>query len=112
MAASDPPLFAAAGYTAARIVSDDGKNWRNLIVGREGHVFRAMAFGLGRFVASGTIGGPGLHSTTTDGAVWRTIGTPEAKDGGTGIKGVAFGNGQFIAFGGEPVPAESTPTTT
>ena len=96
------PQFVAAGYGGMRIVSDDGRTWKNMVLSREGHVYRSLCYGNGMFVASGSIGGPGLHSVTSDGVSWQTICTPEAKDGGTGIKGNVFGDGKFIAFGGDP----------
>jgi len=95
------PLFLAAGHQGQRIVSENGTDWKNQKLGKEGEVYKACAAGNGRYVAVGTYGGQNILASTADGNEWKTI----QKDGKYKLKlgGVAFGDGQFIAFGGEPV---------
>src|SRR5581483_5404136 len=44
-------FFVAAGYQGQRIVSRNGRDWTNHELGREGEVYRTVAFGKGRAVA-------------------------------------------------------------
>jgi photosystem II stability/assembly factor-like uncharacterized protein len=102
------PLFIAAGQQGARIASaDGGKTWQPQQVGKEGEVYRAVAFGNGRFVAVGSFGGKNIIAATADGAKWDLT----TKDGQYRffIRGLGFGGnatpdakGFFLGIGGDP----------
>ena len=95
------PLFVAVGHQGQRIVSEDGSAWKNQALGGEGEVFRSAAVGGGVYVAVGTYGGNNILSSSSDGVTWKTL----HKDGKYKYKlgCVAYGNGTFVAVGGEPV---------
>ena len=99
---ADPrPLFAAVGHNGQRLVSTDGSSWTNVQVGKEGQVYRGVAFGNGRIVAGGTYGGRNLFASSKDaGATWEVT----EKDGNytKSVHGLGFGLGQFVAVGGRP----------
>ena len=94
-------LFIAAGHQGQRIVSENGADWKHQALGKEGEVYRAAAAGNGVYVAVGTFGGNNILASTHDGENWKTL----QKDGKYKYKlsSVGFGDGLFVAVGGEPV---------
>ena len=97
---STTPLFVAVGHDGARLVSTDGRAWGRLATGKEGEVYRAAAFGNGRCVAVGTYGGNNILGSTVDGTKW-DVGSKDGKYS-LYVRGLTFGKGQFVAFGGDP----------
>jgi hypothetical protein len=93
-------MFLAVGHNGIRITSKDGETWDNPALGKEGEVYRAVAFGNGRFAVVGTYGGDNIMASTADGAAWVT-GKREAKYAHY-FRGVVFANGIFLATGGDP----------
>ncbi len=93
-------LFFAAGHQGQRIVSDDGAEWKNLQLGKEGETYRAAAAGNGVHVAVGNFGGANIIAATKDGATW-DVSNREGQYKNF-IRGLAFGNGGFLAIGGDP----------
>jgi hypothetical protein len=93
-------LFVAVGHQGQRVASENGADWTNLQLGKEGEIYRAVASGNGIHVAAGNFGGSNLLAATRDGATWETM----VKDGQykNFIRGMAFGNGGFLAIGGDP----------
>jgi hypothetical protein len=93
-------LFLAVGHQGQRVVSPDGKEWRNLQLGKEGETYRAAAAGNGVLVAVGNFGGANVLATTRDGAKWEVA----SRDGQykNFVRGLAFGSGAFLAIGGDP----------
>jgi hypothetical protein len=93
-------LFAAVGHDGTRIVSPDGRTWRDLAKGKDGEVYRAVCFGNGRCVAAGTYGGKNIFAATADGKAWDT----DSKDGKYKlyVRGMGFGKGMFVGIGGDP----------
>jgi hypothetical protein len=98
--ASARGLFVAVGHDGLRVVSADGRDWRHARTGKEGEVYRAAAFGNGRFVAAGSYGGGNLFAASRDGASWQTK-TEDARYV-KHVRGLAFGKGEFLATGGDP----------
>lgn len=96
----ETPLFVAVGLDGLRIASADGQKWTDAQTGREGESYRAVAFGNGLCVAVGSFGGDNILANTSDGKTWKT-GKHEAKYVKY-MRGLAFGNGQFLALGGDP----------
>ncbi|HXX94504.1 MAG TPA: hypothetical protein VEN81_12790 [Planctomycetota bacterium] len=92
--------FLAVGHGGLRLVSENGTDWKVSASGKEGEVYRAAAFGLGRWVAVGTFGGANIFASSPDGTAWATA----SKDGrySTYVRGLAFGDGTFVAIGGDP----------
>jgi hypothetical protein len=97
--------FVAAG-THGILVSADGASWapRNTPITGQ---LNGVAYGSGRFVVVGASPPPsfpppqefyGAVLTSTDGATW----TGSTVDTALGLSGVAYGDGQFVAVGGEP----------
>ena len=95
-----PALFVAVGQQGQRIVSTDGATWKDAQLGKEGEVYRAVAYGNGRYVAVGTFGGNNIFAVTTDGVTWQT-GTKDGKYRDF-IRGLGFGHGGFLGIGGDP----------
>lgn len=93
-------LSVAVGLDGLRIVSADGQKWTDTQIGREGESYRAVAFGNGLCVAVGSFGGDNILASTADGKTWKT-GKHEAKYVKY-MRGLCFGNGQFMALGGDP----------
>lgn len=93
-------LFVAVGHQGQRIASANGSQWANLQLGKEGEIYRAVAAGNGIHVAAGNFGGSNLLASTRDGIKWET----STRDGQykNFIRGMAFGNGGFLAIGGDP----------
>jgi len=94
------PLFIAVGQDALRLASADGKTWTDAQLGKEGEAYRAVAAGNGRVVAVGSYGGDNVLAATADGKAWKT-GKQEAKYVRY-LRGLAFGDGAFLALGGDP----------
>lgn len=92
--------FVGVGHNGLRLVSPDGATWSNPQVGKEGEIYRSVAFGNGRFVAVGGFGGSNIFAATRDGAAWQT-GTQDARYS-LYIRGLGFGNGGFMGLGGDP----------
>ena len=90
----DDVVFADGRFVAVNILSSsiyisaDGKQWEVFEKG-DGHAFRDITYGNGRYVAVGSFGDYGY---SLDGIEWIT---------GSGIRlyDVAFGNGTFVAIG-------------
>lgn len=93
-------LFIAVGLDGLRLASRDGQKWTDEQTGREGESYRAAAFGNGLCVAVGSFGGDNILANTADGKAWKT-GKHEAKYVKY-MRGLCFGNGQFMALGGDP----------
>ncbi|EDY17544.1 conserved hypothetical protein [Chthoniobacter flavus Ellin428] len=93
-------MFLAVGHQGARILSKDGLTWEKPTLGKDGEVYRAAAFGNGRFAVVGTFGGENIMASSADGAKWDT-GKRDAKYSHY-FRGIAFGNGIFLAAGGDP----------
>jgi len=94
-------MFLAVGQEGQRVVSENGTDWKNLTIGKEGEYYRAATYGNGKYVAVGTYGGNNILSSSPDGIVWKST----FKDGKYKytLRGVGFAQGQFLAMGGEPV---------
>ena len=95
-----PSLFVAVGHNGQRLVSENGSDWKHLQLGKEGETYRAVAAGLGRYIAVGSYGGENILAVTTDGATWQTL-KKEAKYVKY-LRGLGFGNGMFVGIGGDP----------
>lgn len=95
-----PALFVAVGHNGLRLVSENGTDWKNLQLGKEGEVYRAVCFGNGRYVTVGTYGGENIFASTADGTGWQS-GKKEAKYVKY-FRGLSFGNGHFLGLGGDP----------
>jgi hypothetical protein len=93
-------LFFAAGHHGARLTSPDGKKWTAAALGREGDTYRCAAAGNGRLVAIGSYGGDNIFTSTADGVTWTNATKPAQYS--RYIRGLAFGNGGFLAIGGDP----------
>ena len=93
-------MFVAVGQNGQRITSQDGVEWTNSQIGKEGETWRAVGYGAGRFVAVGSFGGANIFATTTDGVTWEF----SKFDGKYSryVRGVVFHKGSFIALGGDP----------
>ena len=93
-------LFVAVGHQGQRLVSENGADWKNLQLGKEGEVYRAVAFGAGIHVAVGNFGGSNLFASSRDGASWQT----SSRDAQYKfyLRALAFGNGAFLGIGGDP----------
>ncbi len=92
-------LFVGVGYNGLRITSTDGQVWNPPMVGREGEIYRTVAFGNGRCVAAGSYGGSNLYASTPDGMTWKSL----EKDAGYSryIRGLLFAQGSFFGLGGD-----------
>ena len=92
--------FVAVGHHGQRAVSENGTDWRHLQLGKEGEVYRAVAFGSGVCVAVGNFGGSNLFASTRDGASWQA----STRDGQYKyfLRALAFGDGGFLGIGGDP----------
>ena len=101
-------MFLAVGQQGQRIISENGSDWKNLQVGKEGEYYRAAAFGNGKMVAVGTYGGNNILASSTDGNVWKQT----FRDGKYKytLRGLGFAQGHFLAMGGEPVTVGAAST--
>jgi hypothetical protein len=95
-------FFVAAGYQGQRVVSRNGRDWTNHELGKEGEVYRTVAFGKERAVAVGSFGGSNIYTSTPDGKTWEPRGLKDAKYSSY-IRGLCFGDGRFVAVGADPV---------
>ncbi len=95
-----PNLFVAVGQNGQRVTSENGVDWINSLVGKEGETYRAVAFGGGRFVAVGSYGGTNIFGTTTDGVTWDA--SKFEGNYSRYVRGIVFHKGSFIALGGDP----------
>jgi hypothetical protein len=102
-------LFVAVGANGQRLISPDGASWR-AVVGKDQERFRTVAYGDGRFVAAGLCPAGDLLATSRDGVSWETTVKPKEPD--TQILGLAYGNGIFLASGGQPGNVVAGPTIT
>jgi len=93
-------LFIAVGQNGQRLTSENGAEWINSQVGKEGETWRVIASGAGRFVAAGSFGGTNIFGTTTDGAAWEF--SKHEGNYSRYVRGIVFHNGQFVALGGDP----------
>jgi hypothetical protein len=93
-------LFVAVGQDGLRLASADGTAWGDKHTGKDGEVYRSAAFGNGLFVATGSYGGDNILAASPDGKVWKTS-KQEAKYVKY-IRGLTFGDGRFLALGGDP----------
>ena len=93
-------MFVAVGHDGLRLTSNDGLDWKNRQLGKEGEVYRAVAFGNDVFAAVGGFGGRNIMAATRDGTAWTTSGN-DAKYVHY-FRGLCFGDGRFVALGGDP----------
>ena len=100
--ASDQPVagFVAVGHNGQLISSLDGRTWDHVQTGKEGEVFRAVAFGSGTYVAVGNYGGNNIMAASRDGHAWTVA--PKNARYVTFMRGILFGDGKFLAIGGDP----------
>ncbi|HEV3385510.1 MAG TPA: hypothetical protein VG097_11895, partial [Gemmata sp.] len=94
------PLFIAVGHNGLRLTSADGKSWSEPVLGKEGETYRCVAGGNGYLAAIGSYGGSNIFASTTNDSTWKT----SIKDAQYAryIRGLGFGNGAFLALGGDP----------
>jgi hypothetical protein len=92
-------LFIGVGYNGLRITSADGRTWNTPTTGREGEIYRTVAFGNGLCVAAGSYGGSNLFAVSPDGTTWKSL----EKDAGYSryIRGLIFAQGTFFGLGGD-----------
>lgn len=90
-------MFVAVGHNGLRLSSRDGIKWTHAQTGREGEIYRAVAFGNGRFAAVGSYGGANIFASTTDGVTWET----STKDGEEGehINSIVWTGDRFVGVG-------------
>ncbi len=93
-------MFVAVGHNGLRLSSADGREWGHEATGKEGEVYRAVAFGNGAFATVGGFGGGNIMAATKDGVEWTTSNN-DAKYVRY-YRGLCFGDGRFIALGGDP----------
>jgi len=104
--------FVAVGEVGIRASSTDGRNWltaespakaaKNKKGWGSGGAFWGLATGEGRAVAVGPFGNAGfLHSSFTEGSGWTDVELLEEKGDKCRLLDVAFGDGRFVAVGGE-----------
>lgn len=92
--------FVAVGHHGLRLSSRDGSKWTHLQTGKEGEIYRAVAYGQRRFVAVGSYGGANIFAATTNGETWDTS-TQDARYVNY-LRGVGFGKDEFLGLGGDP----------
>lgn len=93
-------MFIAAGHDGIRIVSEDGQQWRDAQLGKEGETFSAAAFGNERFVVVGRYGGTNIIAVSRDGREWKQ----HEKDAKyvKYLRGLIHTGAEFLALGGDP----------
>lgn len=101
-------FFVAAGYQGQRISSSNGRDWTNHELGKEGEIYRAVAFGNGRAAALGSFGGGNIYSSTPDGKAWEPRGFKDGKFTRF-VRAACFGDGRFVAVGADPAFSISSP---
>ncbi len=94
------PKFVAVGHKGSRLTSADGLEWKLEATGKEGEIYRALAFGNGRFAAVGSYGGDNIFASSADGVNWQTS-KRDARYSAY-LRGLGFGNSLFLALGGDP----------
>jgi len=94
-------MFVACGHNGQRVVSDDGVHWRNQVFGKDGETYQAVTFGGGHVVCVGRYGGQNIWASSANGVDWE-MSNNDAKYKYY-LQGVAYGNGGFLALGGDPV---------
>lgn len=94
------PLFVAVGQQGQLIISADGREWTHQQFGKEGEVYRAVAFGNGRCAVIGSYGGDNIFASSADCITWET-GKKDAHYS-TYLRAVGFGKDAFLALGGDP----------
>ena len=92
-------LFVGVGYNGLRITSADGRTWSAPTTGREGEIYRTVAFGNNLCVTAGSYGGSNLFAVSPDGTAWKSV----EKDAGYSryIRGLIFAQGTFLGLGGD-----------
>ncbi len=98
-------MFVALGQGARTVIScDDGETWvgeRAVVDDNDDHgpfSSRSLASGDGVFVAGVGWGNPGRVRRSADGVTWeQTLPDPDGEPLSSGIVGVAFGGGLFMA---------------
>ena len=93
-------LFLAVGHNGLRLTSPDGKAWSEPTLGKEGESYRCAAGGNGCLATIGSYGGSNIFAATRNGTTWKT--SIQDAQYRTYIRGLGFGNGQFLALGGDP----------
>ncbi|MEA3210176.1 MAG: hypothetical protein QOE70_3233 [Chthoniobacter sp.] len=93
-------LFVAVGQNGQRLISENGIDWKESQVGKEGETWRVIAFGGGRFVAAGSFGGTNIFGATSDGVSWEF--SKHEGNYSRYVRGIIFHDGKFIALGGDP----------
>jgi hypothetical protein len=93
-------LYIAVGQNGQRLTSENGTDWANSQVGKEGETWRVITFGAGRFVAAGSFGGTNIFGTTTDGITWEF--SRHEGNYSRFVRGIVFHDGNFVALGGDP----------
>lgn len=92
--------FVAVGHHGLRLSSLDGIEWTHVQTGKDGEIYRAVAFGNGRFVAVGSYGGANIFASTADGETW-DANTEDARYVNY-LRGIGCGKNEFLALGGDP----------
>jgi hypothetical protein len=94
------PIFIAVGHNGLRLTSPDGKTWSDPMLGKEGETYRCAAGCNGCLATIGSYGGSNIFAATTNGSTWKT----SIKDAQYAryVRGLGFGNGGFLALGGDP----------
>ena len=92
--------FVAVEHHGLRLSSRDGSQWTHVQTGKEGEIYRAVAFGNGRFVAVGSYGGANIFASTADGES-RDTSTQDARYVNY-LRGIGFGKDEFLGLGGDP----------
>jgi len=93
-------MFIAAGQEGIIVQSADGNSWEPANEPTESLVYRLAAFGNDTFAVLGSRGRTSSFAASSTGKDWEV----ETKDLGYKdiARGLAFGNGQFLAFIGNP----------
>ena len=93
-------LFVVAGQDGLRLVSENGIDWKNKQMGKEGETYRAACVGNGVCIAVGSYGGGNILSVLTDEKTWKT--TPHDAKYVKYLRGLGYGKGFFLGLGGDP----------
>ena len=96
-------LFIAVGAGSIIWTSPDGVTWTARTAANAGTNFVAFANGIA--IAGGSSGGNALIQYSTNGTSWTAASIDNAT--GYGINGIVFGNGRWVAVGGEKQIATS-----
>lgn len=94
-------MFIAVGRDESRSYSRDGRTWSKPDSGMDKLLLTSVAFGNGRAVAVGKRGPDNFFQHTGNGREWDS---EKLRVGyGGGYQSIVFGNGKFLALGGNPV---------